>query len=80
MEAMALTTPTLALCIGLDRWFADPRTRASLGSQRFKSQVRAAVGEIKEAAPTSVTGKRHDDPPDSRNQPIKSNVTGGMSN
>ncbi len=24
LEAMTLTTPTLASCIGLDRWFADP--------------------------------------------------------
>jgi hypothetical protein len=42
------------LCIGLDRWFADPRTTASLGSQRLKSQVRAGVGEIMEGAPTDV--------------------------
>ena len=72
MEAMALTTPTLALCSGLDRWFADPRTTASLGSKRFKSQVRAAVGEIKEAAPTLVAGTRQDDPHGSRNHSIKS--------
>lgn len=45
---MTLTTSTLASCIGLDRWFADPRTTASLGSQRLKSQVRAGVGQITE--------------------------------
>jgi hypothetical protein len=69
---MALTTPTLGLCIGLDRWFADPRTTASLGSQRLESHVRAGVGEIKEGAPTLVNGKRHDDPAGSRNHPINS--------
>ena len=67
-----MTTPTLALCIGLDRWFADPRTTASLGSQRLKSHVRAGVGEIMEGAPTLVTGNRQDDPNGSRNHPIKS--------
>lgn len=25
-------TPTLGLCIGLDRWFADPKTTASFSS------------------------------------------------
>ena len=34
--------------------------------------MRAGVGEVKEAAPTLVTGKRHDDPPGSRNHPIRS--------
>ena len=67
-----MTTPTLALCIGLDRWFADPRTTASLGSQRLKSHVRAGVGEIMEGAPTLVAGNRQDDPNGSRNHPIKS--------
>jgi hypothetical protein len=74
MEAMALATPTLVLCIGLDRWFADPRTTASLNSQRLKSQVRAGVGEITEGAPTLVIGKKQDDPPGSRNLPIKSSL------
>lgn len=69
-----MTTPTLALCIGLDRWFADPRTTASLGSQRLKSHVRAGVGEIMEGAPTLVTGNRQDDPNGSRNHPIKSSL------
>ena len=67
-----MTTPTLASCIGLDRWFADPRTTASLGLQRLKSHVRAGVGEIMEGAPTLVTGNRQDDPHGSRNHPIKS--------
>jgi hypothetical protein len=34
--------------------------------------MRAGVGEIKEAAPTLVTGKRQDHPHGSRNHPIKS--------
>jgi hypothetical protein len=72
LEAIALTTPTLASCIGLDRWFADPRTRASLGSQRLKSKVIAGVCEITLGAPTLVTGKRQVDPTGSRNHPIKS--------
>jgi hypothetical protein len=74
MEAMALTTPTLALCSGLDRWFADPRTTASLGSQRLKSHARAGVGEITEGAPTLVTRNWQDDQPGSRNHLIKSSV------
>jgi hypothetical protein len=57
-----LNTPTLALCIGLDRWFADPRTTASLGLQRLKSHVKAGVGEIMDGASTLVTGKRQDHP------------------
>lgn len=66
----------------MNRWFADPRTTASFGSQRLKSQVKAGVGEIKEATPTLVTGKRHDDPLGFRNHPIKSYlaaVSGGGS-
>jgi hypothetical protein len=69
---MALANPTLALCIGPDRWFADPRTMPGLGLQRLKSHVRAGVGEIMEGAPTLVTGKKQDDPPDSWNHQIKS--------
>jgi hypothetical protein len=34
--------------------------------------VRAGVGEITEGAPTLVIGKKQDDPPGSRNLPIKS--------
>jgi hypothetical protein len=71
LEAMALTTPTLALWSGLDRWFADPRSTASLGSQRIKCHVRAGVGEITEGVTTLVTGKRHHDTPGSLNHPIK---------
>jgi hypothetical protein len=68
---MALTTPTLVLCIVLDGWYADPRTTASIDSQRLKSHVRTEVGEITEGVSTLVTEKRHDDPPGSRNHPIK---------
>jgi hypothetical protein len=69
LEAMALGTPTLALCIGQDRWFADPRTTATVGSQRLKSQVIAGVDEIKEGVPTLANRKRHDDPTSSRKHP-----------
>ena len=62
---------SIGLCMKLDRWFADPITTASLGSQRLKRHVRAGVGEITEGAPTLVTVNWQDDPPGSRNRSIK---------
>jgi hypothetical protein len=40
--------------------------------RQLKGQARAGVFEITKGAPTLATGKRHDDPPGSRNHPINS--------